>query len=326
MGKAVCVTGASGFIASWLVKLLLDRGYTVRGTVRNISDPLKVEHLKALKGAAERLHLYKADLLDDGCFDSIVDGCECVFHTASPVLLSATACNPQKELIDPAVIGTINVLESCKKASSIKRVVITSSTAAVVFNNNPVDPDVKIDETWFSDINICKEKEEWYSLAKTLAEKAAWKFAEESGLDLVILHPSYTIGPLLQPTLSVIPKSFLDLIKEGKEPHPSGISRWVDVRDVALAHMLAFENPSASGRYCIVGKVASLSQVLDILSGIFPSLDLQWRVGRKNGETGATPREVSKEKAESLGIIFTPLEVSLKDTVESLKEKKFISF
>lgn len=65
----------------------------------------------------------------------------------------------QKELIDPAVIGTINVLESCKKASSIKRVVITSSTAAVVFNNNPVDPDVKIDETWFSDINICKEKE-----------------------------------------------------------------------------------------------------------------------------------------------------------------------
>lgn len=58
-------------------------------------DPLKVEHLKALKGAAERLHLYKADLLDDGCFDSIVDGCECVFHTASPVLLSATACNPQ---------------------------------------------------------------------------------------------------------------------------------------------------------------------------------------------------------------------------------------
>ncbi|PON38776.1 NAD(P)-binding domain containing protein, partial [Trema orientale] len=85
-GKVVCVTGASGYIASYLVKLLLLRGYTVKASVRDPSDPKKTEHLISLDGAKERLHLFKADLLDEGSFDSVVDGCEGVFHTACPVL------------------------------------------------------------------------------------------------------------------------------------------------------------------------------------------------------------------------------------------------
>ncbi|GFP98358.1 tetraketide alpha-pyrone reductase 1 [Phtheirospermum japonicum] len=110
--------------------------------------------------------------------------------------------DPQTELIDPAVNGTINVLRSCKKASSIKRVVVTSSMASVIFNSNPLTPGVVIDETWVSDPKVCEENKEYYALSKTLAEKAAWKFAEENGLDLVTLHPGYVIGPLLQPTLN----------------------------------------------------------------------------------------------------------------------------
>ncbi|RVW89106.1 Dihydroflavonol 4-reductase [Vitis vinifera] len=86
-GKVVCVTGASGYIASWLVKLLLQRGYTVKATVRDPNDPKKTEHLLALEGAKERLHLFKANLLEEGSFDSVVDGCDGVFHTASPVVL-----------------------------------------------------------------------------------------------------------------------------------------------------------------------------------------------------------------------------------------------
>ncbi|GLU00306.1 hypothetical protein SLE2022_176830 [Rubroshorea leprosula] len=121
--KVVCVTGASGFIASWLVKLLLERGYTVKATVRNPNDPKKTEHLLALDGAKERLHLFKAELVDEGCFDSVVDGCDGVFHTASPVFFSAA--DPKAELIDPAVKGTLDVLTSCAKAPSIKRVVMT---------------------------------------------------------------------------------------------------------------------------------------------------------------------------------------------------------
>ncbi|GKF70054.1 tetraketide alpha-pyrone reductase 1-like protein, partial [Tanacetum coccineum] len=86
-GKVVCVTGASGFIASWLVKLLLARGYSVHATVRSLGDPKKTEHLLALDGAKERLSLYEANLIEDGSFDSAVEGCVCVFHTASPVQL-----------------------------------------------------------------------------------------------------------------------------------------------------------------------------------------------------------------------------------------------
>ncbi|KAL0377166.1 UNVERIFIED_CONTAM: Cinnamoyl-CoA reductase 1 [Sesamum calycinum] len=85
-GQVVCVTGASGFIASWLVKFLLRRGYTVKATVRNLSDPAKVEHLKALEGAKERLQLIQANLVEEGSFDAAIDGCDGVFHTASPVV------------------------------------------------------------------------------------------------------------------------------------------------------------------------------------------------------------------------------------------------
>ncbi|KAL0464459.1 UNVERIFIED_CONTAM: Cinnamoyl-CoA reductase 1 [Sesamum latifolium] len=321
MGKVVCVTGASGYIASWLVKLLLHRGYTVKATVRNLSDPQKVAHLMALEGAGERLHLYEANLLEEGSFDSVVDGCEGVFHTASPVFLSVS--DPQKELIDPAVKGTINVLESCKKVSSIKRIVVTSSMASVMFNYNPVTPDVIVDETWFSDKNFCEEEKQWYALSKTLAEKATWEFAEANGLDLVTLHPGYVIGPPLQPTLNLTSEAFLNLIN-GKELFADGIYRFVDVRDVALAHILALENPSASGRYCLVGRVTYSSEARGILSESFPSLNLHVK---STENLAARPAyQVSKREAKSLGINFTPLEVSLKDTVECLKEKNLLSF
>ncbi|XP_041999835.1 phenylacetaldehyde reductase-like [Salvia splendens] len=123
---------ASGYIGSWLVKLLLHRGYTVKATVRNLSDPSKVEHLKALEGAEERLYLCEANLVKEGSFDSVIDGCDVVFHTASPVMLD-NVNDPQVELIEPAVKGTLNVLGSCGKAQSVKIVVLTCSMVTIAF-------------------------------------------------------------------------------------------------------------------------------------------------------------------------------------------------
>ncbi|CAK8561591.1 unnamed protein product [Lathyrus sativus] len=114
--KVVCVTCASGFISSWIVKFLLKCSYTVRAIVRNPSDPKKVEHLINLDGAKERLQLFKADLLGEGSFDSAVEGCDGVFHTDSPVFFVVD--DPQ--LIDPAVRGTLNVLKLCVKSPSMK--------------------------------------------------------------------------------------------------------------------------------------------------------------------------------------------------------------
>ncbi|XP_076940838.1 phenylacetaldehyde reductase-like [Bidens hawaiensis] len=322
-GKAVCVTGASGYVASWLVKLLLDRGYTVHATVRSLCDPSKTEHLLALDGAKERLSLYEANLSVQGSFDAAVNGCLCVFHTASPVL--ALVNDPQAQLIDPAVKGTLNVLKSAAKVRSLKKVVLTSSMAAVVFGSTIPEHGDVIDETWFSDPDICEQRKMWYSLSKTLAEDAAVNFAKDNGLDLVVINPGYVIGPILQPTLNLTSDGILSMLKDGKDMFPGGMYLLVDVRDVAKAHILAFENPGANGRYCMVGKAAPHMEIMKIVDKLYPSLGHSER--RKDGEcVEPLPYYVSRAKAESLGVKFTPLEVSIKDTVESLKEKNLLSF
>ncbi|XXG79452.1 hypothetical protein AAC387_Pa09g0512 [Persea americana] len=319
-GKLVCVTGASGYIASWLVKLLLDRGYTIRASVRDPNDPKKTEHLRALDGATERLHLFKANLLEEGSFDAAIDGCEGVFHTASPFYHAVT--DPQAELIEPAVKGTLNVLGSCAKTSSVKRAVVTSSMAAVAYSGKPLTPDVVVDETWFSSPDYCRETESWYMLSKTLAEEAAWKFAKEKGIDVVTINPAMVIGPLLQPTLNTSAAAILNFVN-GALPFPNSTFGWVNVKDVAEAHILAFEVASASGRYCLVERVAHNSEIVKILRDLYPAIPLPEKCA--NDEPFVPTYQVSKEKAKSLGINHIPLDVSLKETVESLKEKNFVS-
>ncbi|KAL8227825.1 hypothetical protein R6Q57_015409 [Mikania cordata] len=321
-GKVVCVTGASGFIASWLVKLLLDRGYTVHATVRSLCDLNKTQHLLGLDGAKERLSLFEANLTVEGSFDSAVNGCVCVFHTASPVLYSVD--DPQAQLIDPAVKGTLNVLKSAAKVQTLKRVVLTSSMSAVSFNLRPLEPDVVVDETWFSDALFCEQKQLWYELSKTMAEDAAVKFAKDKGLELVIINPGFVIGPVLQPTLNFTSEGVMKLIKTGKEVFSGDIYRVVDVRDVATAHILAFENPEARGRYCMVCKVVRSFEIMKIVDELYPGPGHSDRY--KDGKRVETaPYNVSRAKAENLGVKFIPLEVIIKDTVESLKQKNMLS-
>ncbi|KAB2615354.1 cinnamoyl-CoA reductase 1-like [Pyrus ussuriensis x Pyrus communis] len=287
VGKVVCVTGASGYIASWLVKLLLQRGYTVKASIRDPNDPTKTEHLHALDGAQDRLQLFKANLLEEGSFDSAVEGCEGVFHTASPFYHDVT--DPKAELLEPAVKGTLNVLNSCAKSPSIKRVVLTSSIAAVAYNGKPRTPDVVIDETWFTDPDVCKESKLWYVLSKTLAEDAAWKFVKEKGIDLVTINPAMVIGPLLQPTLIQVLQHltlgvlilhevpdyfFTSLCDAGARTFPNASFGWINVKDVANAHIQAFESPTAGGRYCLVETVAHFSEVVRILRELYPTLQL----------------------------------------------------
>ncbi|KAJ6895806.1 LOW QUALITY PROTEIN: cinnamoyl-CoA reductase 1 isoform X2 [Populus alba x Populus x berolinensis] len=310
-GKVVCVTGGSGYIASWLVKLLLLRGYTVKATVRDPNDPKRTEHLLNLDGAKERLHLFKANLVEEGSFDPVVDGCESVFHVASPVLLGTN--DPQADLIEPAVKGTLNVLKSCAKFPCVKRVILTSSMASVAFNGKPLTPDVVVDETWFSDSALCVSNKLWYMASKTLAEEAAWKFAKETGIDMVTINPGFVIGPLLQPTLNFSAELFLDHIN-GAPRLPSEIYRFVDVRDVAYAHIQAFEIPSASGRYCLVGRVTHFSDAVKIVHELYPTLPLPEKCA--DDKPSPLNYEVSKAKAKTLGLDFTPLEVSVKDTIE----------
>ncbi|CAL1358120.1 unnamed protein product [Linum trigynum] len=323
-GKVVVgVTGASGFIASWLIKLLLHHGYTVKASVRDPSDEKKTAHLLGFDGAKERLQLFKADLLEEGSFDSTIEGCVGVFHMASPVFLSAA--DPQAEIIDPAVKGTLNVLKSCAKSPTVKRVIVTSSVASVFHTGKPVNRDSVADETWFSDPEYCNKRKFWYQLGKTLAEMAAWEFAKENGIDMVTIHPGVVIGPFLHPILSSSVSMILNLVN-GNKTYPKFHFWSVDVRDVAEAHIKAFENPSAYGRYCLVGSTVSFSEVLKILHKLYPTLPLADKCEEIN-TLMLSEFEVSKKKAEEgLGMKFIPLEESLKDTIEYLKDKGFLHF
>jgi len=267
-GKTVCVTGAGGFVASWLVKLLLSRGqYMVRGTVR---DPgaSKNAHLKALDDAGERLQLLKADLLDYNNVASAVSGCEGVFHVASPVP-SGRSSNPEVEVIGPAVTGTANVLKACYEAK-VGRVVVVSSIAAV--SNNPNWPKGKaFDEDSWSDEEYCRKNEDWYNLSKTLAEREAFAYAEKTGLDVVAICPSLVLGPLMQSTINASSKILLNYFKGDRDTVENRLRNIVDVRDVTDALLLAYEKPEASGRYICSSHPIKVSDMISILKNLYPT-------------------------------------------------------
>ncbi|XP_024171428.1 phenylacetaldehyde reductase-like [Rosa chinensis] len=162
-------------------------------------DDGEMKHLEALEGAQTRLRLFQIDLLDYNSISAAVHGCSGVFHLASPCIVDQVH-DPQKELLDPAIKGTLNVLTAAKQAG-VKRVVLTSSISAITLSPNwPADV-VKSEDCW-TDVEYCKQKGLWYPLSKTLAEKAAWEFAEEKGLDVVVVNPGKVMGDVISPRLN----------------------------------------------------------------------------------------------------------------------------
>ncbi|XP_043712217.1 cinnamoyl-CoA reductase 1-like isoform X6 [Telopea speciosissima] len=264
----VCVTGAGGYVASWLVKLLPSRGYRVHGTVREPGD-VKNAHLKKLDNALENLQLFKADLLDYSSIHTAIVGCDGVFHAASPVP-SGTVLNPEVELIEPAVTGTLNVLKACSEAK-VKRVVIVSSIVAVRMNPNWPKNQL-LDETCWSDKEYCRETKNYYCLSKTIAESEAWEYAKRSGLDVVTICPTLVIGPMLQSTVNTSSQFILRLLKEGSESVENKVLNIVDVRDVAEAELLLVnEKLEAEGRYICTSHMIKTKDLVDKLRSLYPN-------------------------------------------------------
>lgn len=248
----VLVTGANGYVASWLVKRLLDEGITVHAAVRSPNNDKKVGHLKeAATNSKGTIKFFKTDLLDIGSYEQAMQGCSLVYHTASP--FTSNFKDPQKELIEPAVQGTANVLESANVVPSVKRVVVTSSCAAIY--TDAIDtvnaPGGELtEEIWNSTSSLDYQP---YSYSKTLAEKKAWEIAEaQNQWDLVTINPSFVLGPSQNPhnatseSISVLKMLGGGDMKMGAPKLGVGI---VDVRDVAEAHYKAGYTPKAKGRY-----------------------------------------------------------------------------
>ncbi|MBA0619719.1 hypothetical protein Godav_005528 [Gossypium davidsonii] len=309
-GGKVCVTGAAGFLASWLVKRLLLSGYHVIGTVRDPANEKKLAHLWRLDGAKERLKLVKADLLEEGSFDDAIMGCQGVFHTASPT-----------EILEPAVKGTLNVLGSCKKNPSLRRVVLTSSSSTVRARDD-FDYKIPLDESSWSSLELCETLQVWYALAKTQAEKAAWEFCNENKIDLVTVLPAFVIGPSLPPGLCSTASDVLALLKgETEQFQWHGRMGYVHIDDVALCHILVYEHEGASGRYLCSSTVIDNDELVSILSARYPSLPIP-----KGFEKLDRPYyEFNTSKIRSLGFKFRPIEEMFDDCIESLVEKGLLS-
>ncbi len=270
----ILVTGASGYIASWLVRYLLEDGHTVHATVRDPSRQESVKHLlQVAEGLPGTLKLFAADLLKEGSFDQAMQDCDIVMHTASPFLLEGFA-DANEALVRPAVEGTRNVLSAANRIQSVRRVVLTSSVAAVYGDNIDARnlPENRLDEShWNTSSSVSHNP---YQYSKVAAEKEAWRLQKsQNRWDLVTINPGMVFGPALT-TLSQS-ASIDTLISMGDGRLRTGVPNLtygiVDVRDVARAHMLAAFTPDASGRYLLVASETSMLNMAKILRSRFGS-------------------------------------------------------
>jgi dihydroflavonol-4-reductase len=186
-------------------------------------------------------------------------GCEYVIHTASPFVLDVE--DPQRDLVDPAVNGTTSVLESVSKTEGVRRVVLTSSFAAM--SGEPKDSPWSEDD--WNDVSSLDSGA--YAYSKTMAERAAWDFMGDNdrSFDLVVINPTGVIGPSIVPRLNQSHSVFVSATN-GEIPGIIDLSfPIVDVRDVAKAHILAMENPGAAGRYLCSAETRSMRQNFELL-------------------------------------------------------------
>ncbi len=333
----VLVTGATGYIAGVLILELVQQGITVHATVRDTSKPERFRYIQnlvddELKGS---IRFFEADLQHNGSFAEAMQDCSIVFHTASPFILQVK--DAKHDLIDPAIQGTENVLQQASQTPSVRRIVLTSSAAAMCADNwegYTSNPNHVVNETnWNRTATLQYQP---YSLSKTLAEQAAWVIAgSQTQWSMVTMNPTVVMGPGLKyhetnecfrmlkqlTTLSRIPRVGMGV---------------VDVRDVARAHILAAYSSSAKGRFLLSGDESTdLVQVANRLRRMFPNYpipqsvvpkSLFWLVApfvgiqRKFVENMVDiPRNIDNTKSKQiLGMEYHSLDDSLRDMFQQI--------
>jgi nucleoside-diphosphate-sugar epimerase len=270
--KPVMVTGGSGYVASWLIKMLLEAGFAVHITVRDKQNLGKIEHLLDIAAKSSgTLEVFSADLLNPGSFDDAIKGCAVVFHTASPFVISGIK-DPQKELVEPALQGTVNLLSAANNCETVERVVLTSSVAAVMGDNVEINqaPDGCFNETCWNETSNLEHQPYYYS--KAVAEKKAWEMVKQQNRwDLVVMNPGFVMGPSL--TKRNDSASISTMISMADGTYNAGLpclyNGMVDVRDVAQAHFSAGFKEDASGRHILVSDSVSLFAIAKMLKAHF---------------------------------------------------------
>ncbi|XVF79881.1 hypothetical protein PTKIN_Ptkin15bG0026100 [Pterospermum kingtungense] len=271
----VCVTGGTGFIGSWLIKRLLEDGYSVNTTVRpDPENKRDLSFLTSLPGASEKLKIFGADLSDPDCFDAAIEGCKGVFHVATPVDFENK--EPEEVIIERSINGGLGILKACLKSKTVKRVVYTSSASTVVCNGKDVE---MMDESFWTDVDFVRQNlgPNWHSymISKTLTERAVLEFAEEHGLDLVTVIPTCVNGPFICPKFASSVRTLLALVLGNEQEYSALLNvSMVHVDDVARAHIFLLEYPDAKGRYNCSSDTLSILKLAEILSVKYPEFPI----------------------------------------------------
>ncbi len=267
--QKVLVTGGTGFVAIHSILQLLNRGYQVRTTIRSLKSKDKVLEMLKNGGITDfsNLDFIEADLTDDKNWTNAMTDCHYVLHIASPIFLRLP--KNEDEMIRPAVDGTLRVLKAARD-SGVKRVVMTSNFGAVGYSHK--DKSTVITEESWTDPN--EKGLSTYNKSKVLAEQAAWNFikTEGSSLELSVINPMGIFGPSLTPDLSSGFEMLKKLLDGSMKAIPDIRLGIVDVRDVALLHILAMENPAAKGQrfLALAGGTMSLMEIVNFLKEKMP--------------------------------------------------------
>ena len=327
--EKVLVTGATGFIGLHCVQQLLDQGYQVNGTLRSIDRKDEVlESLKNHNTSVERLSLFEVDLLSDDGWDAAIEGCDYLLHIASPFVLT----NESLEFfVKPAVEGATRALKFAQKYN-IKKVVLTSSFAAI---GDTFDGTQSFDESHWSDTT--NDRMTFYAISKTLAEQAAWDYVKENNVDfkLSVINPTAVTGPSLSQDVGISNALILRMLN-GSMPALAKIHfGYVDVRDVAKAHILAMTNSASDGgRFILSEKEMWMHETAKVLtdngykapSKILPNWLVKF-IAIFNGDMVAVSKMAGKNRdchstkaKDILGWDPMPAEESILATAKQLKE------
>ncbi|CAA0808660.1 NAD(P)-binding Rossmann-fold superfamily protein [Striga hermonthica] len=324
ISSTYCVTGATGYIGSWLVKSLLQRGFKVHATLRN---PEKATGLLQWWQGGARLSLFRADLHENGSFDDAVRGCDGVFHVAASMEFDVSTSREdlgshvKTDVIDPAIRGTLNVLKACLK-SNIRKVVFTSSISTLTAKDSSGEWIQVVDESCQTPIDrVLKTKASgWvYVLSKLVTERAAFQFAEENGIDLISVITTTVGGSFLTPTVPTSIRvlmspvtgdsKFLSILNSVNSR--MGSIALVHIEDICRAHVFLMEHANAEGRYICCTRSCTLSELVELIKNghpcpITPRLD-------STEEMKSIPSEISSKKIRDLGFEF---DYSIQDIVQ----------
>lgn len=256
--ETVLVTGGSGFIASYCIIALLQKGYRVKATLRSLNKAEAVKQMVKEGGlqSLDGLSFTEADLLNEESWQHAVDGCQYVIHVASPT--PYTDAKTEDDFVIPAKNGVLFVLRAAQKAG-VKRVVLTSAFGAVGMGTLKTTPYTEEDWTVINDTVAP------YQRSKTISEKAAWDFIanEGKGMELAVVNPTGVLGPVLSGDYSHSIQNIKQMLNGQMKACPKIISGYVDVRDVADLHVRAMTMPQANGQRFIAVADNGLS-LLDI--------------------------------------------------------------